>query len=588
MARKSRKNLNVVQPVMESHEAVSQSIDIFETEAPDPKALATAAYVRLSVENNGHDDDDSIKTQIELVQSFIRDNDELFLMDTYVDNGISGARFDRPEFVRMMEDVKSGRIQCIVVKDLSRFGRDYLETGYYLETIFPLLNVRFIAVTDQFDSIRPEDRNSIAVPIKNLVNSMYAKDYSRKQEVFREMCKKSGRVMGINAPYGYSFSAETKRLEIDQTVAPYVRMIFAWALSGVPRLEIARRLQLLDAPTPAKHDDWDIENKWEDSTITHILYNPAYAGFHVMNKSKVSLYKNISPKRMKRDEWIYYPDFHEPYITMDDYEKLETMIGEIKKDRTERLKVRAEVREQMPDVFKGKVFCADCGRQMNYGRGSHHRGYDDLSFQYYRCRYSKQFAKCSNKKIQQNFLKIIVMDQIRVLVKTVCDKDQVMQKAKKKLGNPGSSNPLERNISRLTEKERDLDEKLLKAYMDYAEKMLDEEDYLLFKDKLTREKEIVVAKKKEYQSKLADTKASISQLHELALRLEKFLDVQEFDEALVRELVDKIYVSDDGRVEIQFSCGDVFQNKLMDEFAAAVDGEGGEDPDGNSDLSETV
>ena len=136
------------------------------------------------------------------------------------------------------------------------------------------------------------------------------------------MCKKSGRVMGNNELYGYKFSEENKRLEIDPVVEPYVRMIFAWALAGVPRLEIARRMQTIGAPTPATYDDWDIENKWQDSTITHILYNPAYAGFHVMNKSKVSLYKSISPKRLKRDEWLYFPDYHEPYITMDDYEKL--------------------------------------------------------------------------------------------------------------------------------------------------------------------------------------------------------------------------------------------------------------------------
>lgn len=583
MARKSRKNINTAKPAVDINETGLQHRA--ETEPVNTKGLATAAYVRLSVENNGHESDDSIRTQIDLVQSFIRDNEDLYLMDTYVDNGVSGARFDRPEFVRMMEDVKSGRIQCIVVKDLSRFGRDYLETGYYIENIFPLLNVRFIAVTDQFDSTRPEDRNSIAVPIKNLVNAMYAKDYSRKQEVFREMCKKSGRVMGNNELYGYKFSEENKRLEIDPVVEPYVRMIFAWALAGVPRLEIARRMQTIGAPTPATYDDWDIENKWQDSTITHILYNPAYAGFHVMNKSKVSLYKSISPKRLKRDEWLYFPDYHEPYITMDDYEKLETMIGEIKKDRTERLKVREEARKQMPDVFQGKVFCADCGRQMNYARGSHHRGYVDLSFQYYRCRYSKKYAKCSNKKIQQNFLKIVVMDQIRILVQTVCDKDKVIREAEKKFEKPGAMNPIQRNVNRLAEKERDLDEKLLKAYMDYAEKLLDEEDYLMVKDKLTREKDVVTAKKEEFQCRLADMKTSISQLHELAARLKQFLEVQEFDAALVKELVNKIYVSDDGKVEIEFSCSDVFRSVLIEEYAAYEDGEGSEDSYDDCDLS---
>ena len=586
MARKSRKNINVQKPAESNSGSISQNQQV--TEVVNEDALATAAYIRLSVENNGHETDNSLKTQIELVESFIRENGNLHLIDTYIDNGFSGTKFDRPEFVRMMDDVKSGRIQCIVVKDLSRFGRDYLETGYYLETIFPLLNVRFIAITDQFDSARKEDRNSIAVPIKNMVNAMYAKDYSRKQEAFREMCKKSGRVMEINAPYGYRLNEETKRLEIDQTVAPFVRMIFAWALSGVPRLEIAKRMQIVGAPTPAKHDNWDIENSWEDSTITHILYNPAYAGFHVMGKSKVSLYKNISARRNSRDEWVYFPDFHEPYITMEDYEMLETMIGEIKRERTERLKIREKVREEMQDVFKGKVFCADCGRQMNYARGSHHKGYMDLSFQYYRCRYSKMFAKCSNKKIQQNFLKIIVMDQIRVLIKTVCDKDKALQVARERCGKPGALNPLERNISRLEEKERDLDEKLLKAYMDYADKLLDEEEYQMVKEKLTRDREAIYTKKEVLENKLGDMKKAVSKFHGLAERLERFWDIQEFDEELVKDLVDKIYVSDNGNVEIMFSCCDVFQNTLIDEFLGNIGWEGCERRDEYCYLSEAI
>ena len=574
MARKSRKNLNAVNSIAKHREMVPQNVGVSQT--LPPAALATAAYIRLSVENNGHETDNSLKTQIALVESFIREHNDLYLLDTYVDNGFSGTKFDRPEFVRMMDDVKTGRIQCIVVKDLSRFGRDYLETGYYLEMIFPLLNVRFIAITDQFDSIREEDRNSIAVPIKNIVKAMYAKDYSRKQEAFREMCKKTGRVMGINAPYGYRLSEETKRLEIDQLVAPYVRMIFAWALAGVPRLEIAKRMEIVGAPTPAKHDNWKIENKWEDSTITHILYNPAYAGFHVMGKSKVSLYRDIRPTKRAREEWIYFPDFHEPYITMDDYTALETMIGTLRKDRTERLKIREKDRERMQDIFQGKVFCADCGRQMNYGRGSHHRGYKDLSFQYYRCRYSKQYAKCSNRKIQQNFLKIIVMDQIRLLIKTVCEKDKVLRVAQEQFDKPGALNPVERNISRLTEKEKILDDKILRAYADYADKLLDEDEYLMIKKKLADDKETVAVKKKALQCKLTEMMAAIAQFQGMAERLEKFLDVQEFDEELVKELVNKILVSDDGRVEIEFSCSDVFQNALVEEFLASAKEEGGQ------------
>ena len=153
MARKSRKNM---MPQAAVQEAVQQN---------EKELLRTAAYARLSVENGGHETEDSLHTQILQIHNYIRENPELTLTDTYADNGFTGTRFDRPEFERMMQDVRTGKIQCIVVKDLSRFGRDYIETGSYLETIFPMLHVRFIAINDDFDNIRQSDVDSLAVPM---------------------------------------------------------------------------------------------------------------------------------------------------------------------------------------------------------------------------------------------------------------------------------------------------------------------------------------------------------------------------------------------------------------------------------------
>ena len=226
MARKSRKNKTIVFAERESTEL---------SPLPEDNRLATAIYARLSLENSGHESDDSIKTQITLVESFVKDHPELKLAETYVDNGVSGTTFDRPEFTRLMNDVKTGKIQCIVVKDLSRFGRDYLEMGYYVEQLFPLLNVRFIAITDRYDSNNPNDRNSIVMPVKNMVNAMYAKDFSRKDAAYHAHCRETGKVMKKDMPYGYRFSAETNNFEIDPETEPYVRLVFAWTLAGLRR-----------------------------------------------------------------------------------------------------------------------------------------------------------------------------------------------------------------------------------------------------------------------------------------------------------------------------------------------------------------
>ena len=176
MARKSRKNRNVESNI--------------QTVVKKENLLDTAAYIRLSVENGGNETDETLVVQQMLVERFIEEHPDLRLEEVYIDNGFTGTNFERPGFMRLMEDVRSGKVQCIVVKDLSRFGRDYLETGYYLETILPKLNVRFIAITDDYDSSRKEDRENISVPIKNMVNACMQRICLKKS--WRQRKHKSG------------------------------------------------------------------------------------------------------------------------------------------------------------------------------------------------------------------------------------------------------------------------------------------------------------------------------------------------------------------------------------------------------------
>ena len=184
--------------------------------------LDTAAYIRLSVENGGNETDETLVVQQMLVERFIEEHPDLRLEEVYIDNGFTGTNFERPGFMRLMEDVRSGKVQCIVVKDLSRFGRDYLETGYYLETILPKLNVRFIAITDDYDSSRKEDRENISVPIKNMVNAMYAKDMSKKILAAKEAQKRNGNITLSKVAFGYVRSEDKTRQELVEYIEVYV------------------------------------------------------------------------------------------------------------------------------------------------------------------------------------------------------------------------------------------------------------------------------------------------------------------------------------------------------------------------------
>lgn len=271
MARKSRKNLP--QPEQAAASVLLPELE----EAKIPAAI----YGRLSVEDG--EKEESMETQIALVQDYINRSRELSYVDTYFDNGFTGTNFKRPAFTRLMNDVRQKKIKCIVVKDLSRFGRNYLEAGYYIETVFPFLGVRLIAVTDNFDSTRKEDMESLALPIRNMVNAMYAKDISKKIWTSLQRKKEAGYAVGNDAPYGYIRNPMTKRNEIDPEAAFYVQLIFQWELMGVPIFEIARRMTLLQVPTPREWHRKMVEGKevltckkWGVTTIRHILENQTY------------------------------------------------------------------------------------------------------------------------------------------------------------------------------------------------------------------------------------------------------------------------------------------------------------------------
>lgn len=226
-----------------------------EAPAQAQKQYRTAAYVRLSVEDSGKPGADTIEGQKNLLLRFIEDDPTLTLYRLFCDNGRTGTDFQRPEFEKLMDAVKRGEVDCIVVKDLSRFGRNYKETGNYLERIFPFLGVRFIAVNDGFDTLTAQrGADGYLVPLKNLINEVYSKDISRKSGSALAAKQKNGDFIGAWAPYGYRKQPDNPRkLEPDEATAPVVRQIFRWRAEGVSVTQIARRLNDEGVPSPSAY-----------------------------------------------------------------------------------------------------------------------------------------------------------------------------------------------------------------------------------------------------------------------------------------------------------------------------------------------
>lgn len=364
MARKSRR-ANIVQ---EKKEELHISTSIITR-----RQLATAAYARLSVDKEKNDE--SIQNQIELLHQYIREHEEYSLVDTYVDDGYTGTDFDRPEFIRLMDDVRTGKIQCIIVKDLSRFGRNFIETGYYIETIFPCLNVRLISINDDFDSSREEDRNSMVVPIKNMINEMYAKDASKKRVLSFEMHSRRGDMKIAKSIYGYTVDKEENQLKVNAETAPIVQAIFRWYQMGRGTGDIVKRLKMLDIMTPfaykATHEI-EVEipetDRWTGDRVKTILLNKAYIGSTVYGKRKTAKYRNMPEHHTDPSEWIIHENTHEPIVAEPDFEEVQ----ERWKKRSDFMKESVERGRSrwagVEDSFPQKVKCMECGTTMTYMR----------------------------------------------------------------------------------------------------------------------------------------------------------------------------------------------------------------------------
>lgn len=564
MARKSRRARNDV-----ATNVAAVDVQIKKKE----NLLRTAAYGRLSVEG---ETDESLHTQMAMLYQFIDSHEDLKLEDSYSDNGYSGTDFDRPEFARLMDDVKSGRIECIVVKDLSRFGRDYLETGYYIETLFPHLNVRFIAVTDEFDSSRDEDRNSLTVPIKNMVNAMYAKDISRKICASRENIKRRPDSMPMGtAPFGYVFSDDKKKYLVDNEDAPTVRAIFAWARLGVRTKEICRRLDLIGVSTPgqsrAKKAGKEITTPgWRNDMVYKVLIHPGYTGDVCVGRLKQALYKSEPAHWTSPEEWTVHTNAHEPYITGEDREKILQLLKDRNTTKYGKTDYHKEQREKVKDSLSGMVWCADCGHRMYYTRYIHDYVTLKKTGGSYICPQNGGKAACGGRVVYEDFLKIFVMDQINLLIRSMCDRKKMLDKINTSGGGKNALLSAQKKMMALQVKISETEARKTKLYEDYADGILNADDYQSIREQYIAESQRMQNDLEALESKRRRLEKTINDYTQIVKHLEQYLDNRDFNEELVHELVERISISNTDGIEITFKCADVY--KQIEEMT-----EGGEE-----------
>ncbi|GFI18056.1 hypothetical protein IMSAGC009_03228 [Lachnospiraceae bacterium] len=365
-----------------------------------------ALYIRLSVEDNKKRGC-SVENQKLVLNDFLADKPDFVVYDTYIDNGATGTNFHRPGFQQMLSDIEAGYIDCVIVKDLSRLGRNSIDTGYYIEQYFHAHNVRFIAVTDQFDTADAGSlHGGIMLPLKNMINEAYALDIGRKIKAQARQAMKDGDYIGARAPYGYRKDPDNcHRLLIDENTAPMVRQIFEWAYEHVALNRIVRNLNEMEitAPSHYKKSTGEITSpgligsgKWQTRTVMKILESEVYTGDLVQGKTKIVDHQQV---KAGEDNLIIAKHTHEPIIS---YE-LFTAVQEYRKQICEESRAVPK-RPYTPNIFKGKVFCADCGRSLHRQRAERKKGPDVYWFH---CLTNSRVAKDSCKGVMMQETELI-------------------------------------------------------------------------------------------------------------------------------------------------------------------------------------
>lgn len=528
-------------------------------------SINAGAYIRLSVET---DDDTSVETQLEMISDYITKQRNMILQDTYIDNGYTGTNFDRPEFQRMMQDVQTGKIQCIVVKDLSRFGRNFLEAGYYIETLLPKLNVRLIAINDDFDSSRKRDQNAISVPIKNMVNEMYARDYSKKVSKVNEIRRKSGNYTIETSVYGYAIDKENNVFIVNPDTAPIVQFIFRKFLAGYTSAEIAKRLNTMGVITPMEYKcDKEFKKEmtgkrlWDSGKVRMILRRETYMGDRCLGTKLTALYKNYKDKKMPRETWTVYKDNHEPIITREAFADVQAIMDEELANRRAVIKKGHDLNPELDNLFSNMVYCGRCGRKLHLETKRYANGKVKLEGAAYVCkgRTGPENLDGCYLRMEVDSMKVIVSDQLKLMVGQMVDQEKIIKKLRKQHSNKNPIHRYKNKIQSLSFKEQKCIEKTQKLYENLANDLLDQDQYRELRTKYQTERQNLAAEIEKYQSMLRQAEDSMDKFCETTEMLrQKYSDIS-LNRELLEYLVEKIVVYEGQRIEICLRCRDAFK-----------------------------
>ncbi|MCR0174016.1 recombinase family protein [[Clostridium] innocuum] len=511
----------------------------------------TAIYARLSIENSGKDDKgESIEGQIEICKDYVEEHPYLHLVDIYCDNGWTGTNTNRPEFQRLLNDINNRKIKALVIKDFSRFSRDYIEAGNLLENVFPFMGVRFISVADNYDSFETDgSAESLLIPLKNLINSYYSKDISKKVSTAVHTKQLAGEHIPSMIPYGYMKSTTRKyRFEPDPETAANVTRIFQMRIDKVPLNHIANTFNDEGIPSPGKlrylrgqtSDKRYETSRWSAQLIKQILRNPTYLGHLVFGRMPTALYLGKPNYQYEPDEskWRVLENMHEPLVTQEVFDKAKQMEIEGRKAWEERLEKSKEYRESNPPILKGFVYCGECGSKMRYHR---YRPDQKLSGTYECPNY--KYKKCGGThSISQDKLKEIVWNVFSDQLHIFCDFEDLIQKLNHSDSLTKQQIIYKEEIQSILVKIKNRQGKRERLYEDFTEGILTPEEYQYMKQQFDKEYQELNTQYNSLQMKQQKLKKALSDKNAWYLHMQMIQHSKDVDESVLKAMVDKIIV----------------------------------------------
>lgn len=546
------------------------------------KIYHAAIYVRLSKEDgdvstSAKAESNSISNQKDFIRNFLADKKDIRIVKEYVDDGYSGSNFDRPSFQTMMEDIKRGVIDCVVVKDLSRFGREYIDSGRYIERLFPALGVRFIAINDNYDSVTGKSQgDEIIIPFKNLINDAYCRDISIKIRSHLDVKRKNGEYIGAFVPYGYEKSDDDKhKLVIDIYAAGIVKEIFRLKLHGMSQDAIATQLnnEGVFAPMEYKQSTGSgyqtgfLQNEksvWSSVTVRRILENEIYIGNLVQGKRTTPNHKVKQEVVKPESDWIRIEKNHEPIISDRDFEIVQRLLG---------MDTRISPDSDMVYNLSGIAVCADCGSPMT--RKITTAG--DKKYAYYICSNHKLTKQCSQHSISVSLLEDTVLEMLKLHIKNVMNLEEILDYI-------GTIPFQQLDVKSLeARKQKKLEEvekcKRLKTslYEDMKDGILTKEEYLELHEaylKKAKEGEEII---RQIERDIALIFEEKDDKHLWMNYFTEYKDIKELTRDVVVKLISEVRVSENKEIEIVFDFDDCYKKLLesVEKLGYQVDKEPG-------------